>query len=103
MVDSCYIEPKGVRPTNRLNGEDRPMIRLPEKPLRFHIKQLELVLNGLINPSMDLDANSVQLRLDSLKVREAKGIFGMKRLTQNRIILETGFELQTSIMIKYAK
>ena len=81
MVDSCYIEPKGVRPTNRLNGEDRPMIRLPEKPLRFHIKQLELVLNGLINPSMDLDANSVQLRLDSLKVRGAKGIFGIKWLT----------------------
>ena len=83
LVDSCYIEPKGVRPTNRLNGEDRPMIRLPEKPLRFHIKQLELVLNGLINPSMDLDANSVQLRLDSLKVRGAKGIFGIKRLTKN--------------------
>ena len=44
---------------------------LPEKPVKFHIKQLELLLAGHISPPSHIDPSSVQIRLDSLRVLES--------------------------------
>jgi len=46
----------------------RDQSKIPQKPLKFHIKQLEQLLAGVITPPKSRDMSEVQLRLDSLLV-----------------------------------
>ena len=45
--------------------------KVPDKPIKFHIKQLEMLLTGMISPPKVMDTLTVQLRLDSLKVLQS--------------------------------
>ena len=47
------------------------VLKVPDKPVKFHIKQLEMLLSGMISPPQALDTLTVQLRLDSLKVLQS--------------------------------
>jgi len=57
-------------------GSEHPDIQsqpaIPKKPLKFHIKQLEKLLSGDINPPKKVeDTSDVMLLLDSLRVMES--------------------------------
>ena len=45
--------------------------------MRWHIRQLELVLGGVIRPPSLEDPGSVRLRLDSLRVLESLDSLGL--------------------------
>ena len=45
--------------------------------MRWHIRQLELVLGGVLRPPVTEDPGSVRLRLDSLRVLESLDTLGL--------------------------
>ena len=52
---------------------------LPEKPLKFHIKQLEMILMGSLSPPSSQDLMEVQLKLDSLRVMHSLQLMNRSR------------------------
>ena len=63
--------------------------KLPLKPLRFQIKQLESVLSGSLCPPPHLgDQMEVQLKLDSLRVMQSLEMMNKSKEYQSQIIYD---------------
>ena len=63
--------------------------KLPLKPLRFHIKQLESVLSGALCPPPHLgEKMEVQLKLDSLRVMRSLEMMNKSEEFQSQIIYD---------------
>ena len=61
---------------------------LPEKPLKFHIKQLELILMGSLSPTSSQDLMEVQLKLDSLRVMHSLQLLNRSRECQSQNVYD---------------
>ena len=62
--------------------------KLPLKPLKFHIKQLESILSGSLSPPHQGDQMEVQLKLDSLRVMQSLEMMNKSKEYQSQIIYD---------------
>ena len=75
---------------NSVSSDCRPTEeqKLPLKPLRFHIKQLESILVGSLCPPHLGDQMEVQLKLDSLRVMQSLEMMNKAKEYQSQIIYD---------------
>ena len=63
-------------------------LKLPLKPLKFHIKQLESILSGSLSPPHQGEQMEVQLKLDSLRVMQSLEMMNKSKEFQSQIIYD---------------
>ena len=88
QIDSIAAQSLAVY--NSVSSESSLTIgeKLPEKPLRFHIKQLEMILMGSLSPPSSMDQEEVQLKLDSLRVMESLQSMNWSKECQSQIVYD---------------